>query len=195
MNHLIQMRTEKWSDSRGITRQKPHRINFIANVNDEVGEWLVAMKNEDVNDAVDAIGDIVIFSLTELLKYKQDLSNFDFELSRTEKYNKYVENTKEFFKVLSRNEFNLIIITQLVDFNRTPTQQIAIGHIEQIIRICFKQFTTMGFDPILAMNETLKVVESRTGVWDEEHGKFQKDTSPKAKLGWYKPDYNNARFK
>ena len=47
----------------------------------------------------------------------------------------------------------------------------------------------MGLEPELVMNEVLMVVESRTGKWDDELGKFVKDKSPEAQAKWYTPKY------
>ncbi len=51
------------------------------------------------------------------------------------------------------------------------------------------ELVKMGYDIELVMDEVLKVIESRTGVWDENLGKFQKDKSPEAQARWYTPNY------
>lgn len=44
--------------------------------------------------------------------------------------------------------------------------------------------------------EVLKVIESRTGKWDDKQGKFIKDKSDEARARWYEPDYiNNCQYK
>jgi len=51
------------------------------------------------------------------------------------------------------------------------------------------EMVKMGYDIERTYDEVLKVVESRTGRWDNSIGKFQKDQSPEAKARWYAPDY------
>jgi hypothetical protein len=47
----------------------------------------------------------------------------------------------------------------------------------------------MGYNVELVVDEVLKVVESRTGAWDDKLGKFVKDKSPEAMRRWYEPNY------
>ncbi len=51
------------------------------------------------------------------------------------------------------------------------------------------ELVKMGYDIEKTTDEVLKVVESRTGKWDESLGKFMKDKSPEAQARWYNPDY------
>ncbi len=130
-------RLKDWSDSRGISAQKvtendwgyvedflksghTHLKNrkiggYVLNKIEELEEYSEAMKRGNINDAVDAIADSMVFDSTELSK--------------------------------------------------------------------------MDFDNELVMDEVLKVVESRTGQWDDEMGKFMKDKSPEAQAKWYEPNY------
>ena len=48
-----------------------------------------------------------------------------------------------------------------------------------------------GCDIYIALDETLKEIESRTGAWSNEHGKWKKFTTPEAKALWYKADYKS----
>ena len=112
-------RLRAWAISRGIAKQEPNRNAFVANITEELGEYLEAFKSGNQNEIVDAIADIRVFCATELVK--------------------------------------------------------------------------MGYDIEKVDNEVLKVVESRTGEWDDINNKFQKDTSPEAKLGWHEPYYGLCR--
>lgn len=44
-----------------------------------------------------------------------------------------------------------------------------------IIKIAIKEVVSLGYDFDMAMDETLKEIESRTGVYSHEKGKFAKD--------------------
>ncbi len=50
-----------------------------------------------------------------------------------------------------------------------------------------------GYDPYVAMDETLKEIESRTGEIDL-NGKFQKCKTEECKKKWYKADYDKAKI-
>jgi len=69
---------------------------------------------------------------------------------------------------------------------------------DQIVDACsdMKVFATgttkkAGYDPDIAMDETLKEIESRVGTIID--GKFVKDKSDEAKLKWYKANYDIAK--
>ena len=51
------------------------------------------------------------------------------------------------------------------------------------------ELVKMRYDIEKSYDEVLKVVESRTGRWDDAIGKFQKDKSPEAVARWYQPNY------
>ena len=53
----------------------------------------------------------------------------------------------------------------------------------------------LGYDPCICMMETIKEISSRTGAWDENIGKWVKDTSDEAKSKWYAADYSKAEKK
>ena len=111
----ISDRLRAWSISRGIAKQEPNRNAFVANITEELGEYLEAFKKGNEDEVVDAIADIRVFCATELVK--------------------------------------------------------------------------MGYNIDRVDEEVLQVIESRTGEWNEEMGKFIKDTSEEAKAGWYEPFY------
>ena len=51
----------------------------------------------------------------------------------------------------------------------------------------------LGYDPKIAMQETLKEISSRVGAYSEETGKWEKDKSHEAQANWYKADYSLAK--
>lgn len=193
----IIIRAEHWSLTRGITRQKPCVNGFIANITDELGEWLVAQKNKDEDESIDAVADITVFSLTELFKLGVTVDpSISTLLSGKEYFSKWYMSLCK-VEDSSRNEFNRSIIHQLglYELNNQPLGSPTQAIITDIIIECLQKMTTMGYNPILVMDEVLKVVESRVGKWDEVNSKFQKDTSPEAKANWYTPNYTRARRK
>lgn len=51
-----------------------------------------------------------------------------------------------------------------------------------------------GYDPNVAMEETLKEINSRTGAFNPETGKWEKFKTPEAMALWYSADYNKAKL-
>jgi hypothetical protein len=51
-----------------------------------------------------------------------------------------------------------------------------------------------GYDPAVAMDETLKEINSRTGKFNPETGKWEKFKTPEAMAKWYSADYNQAKI-
>lgn len=73
-------RLRAWSNERGITKQQPDRNGFCSNITEELGEYLDAFKNSDVDGVVDAIADIRVFCATELVKMGYDIEKVDNEV-------------------------------------------------------------------------------------------------------------------
>ena len=66
MNALTEIR--KWGLERSFEDQKSDRNGYVACITEELGEWLEACDNNDEHEKVDALADVIVFSLTELLK-------------------------------------------------------------------------------------------------------------------------------
>ncbi len=64
-----------WSNERQISKQDVSRNGFCANITEEVGEWLQAHDDDIEHEKVDALADIVVFSMVEMIKmqYNPDL--------------------------------------------------------------------------------------------------------------------------
>lgn len=50
-----------------------------------------------------------------------------------------------------------------------------------------------GFDFYLSMKETLKEINSRTGEWNNDMGKWVKYVTPEAKALWHESNFDNAK--
>ena len=61
-----------------------------------------------------------------------------------------------------------------------------------IIVVAIGSLIKLGYDPTLAMDETIKEIDSRTGALDKTSGKFIKDTSQEAMSLRYTAQYGNA---
>jgi hypothetical protein len=74
-----------------------------------------------------------------------------------------------------------------------PTEHDIVDGICDEIVFAIGKLMKLGYDPELALQETAKEINSRTG--SIENGKFQKFTTPEAKAKWYKADYSKAKIK
>lgn len=97
-------RLRAWAISRGISEQQPDRNGFVANITEELGEYLDAFKNSDEDGIVDAIADIRVFCATELVKMGYDIEMVDSEVTKViesrigewdETNNKFQKDTSE----------------------------------------------------------------------------------------------------
>lgn len=71
------------------------------------------------------------------------------------------------------------------------TDERAIDALCDVIVYAVGGIKKLGYDPNVALDETLKEIESREGKLVE--GKFVKDLSEDAKNKWYKADYSKAK--
>lgn len=190
-------RAEDWSMSRGITQQAPEHEGFLANITMELGEFLDVPKYKDEFDAIDAVADIVVFSITELFKigvfFPPNIVNI---LKGGHTFMSWYGDIK-MTEDSTNNGFNRSIFRCLAIYENThtPANEEAIGAISTITTLCLNKMVTMGYNPLVVMDEVLKVVESRVGKWDSVSNKFQKDMSESAKSKWYKPKYMRARVR
>ncbi|MDD7091021.1 hypothetical protein, partial [Campylobacter sp.] len=63
-----------------------------------------------------------------------------------------------------------------------------------ILDFCASSCEYFGFNFELAMSETVKELNSRTGAYDEASKKWIEDLSHEARGKWYKPNYEKARI-
>lgn len=180
-------RAKEWSDSRGISKQKPSVEGFVANVTLELSEYLIGCKDNDSYEMIDGVADIAVFSITEHFKYGETPSNIVTSMLSKE----HTELT--LWKESSPHEFNLKIIKLLSHYASSSRYDMAFA-LDEIIIACFVKMELMGYKVALVMNEVLKVVESRIGEWNYDTNKFEKHTTMAAMALWYDADYENAKL-
>ena len=64
--------------------------------------------------------------------------------------------------------------------------------ITDVIASVLAEIYQLGYHPLVALEEKINVITSRTGKWSEQEQKWIKDDTPEAKEKWYKPDYRKA---
>jgi hypothetical protein len=81
---------KKWALDRGFEKQQSDRNGYTANIVEELGEWQAAWDNNNEHEKVDALNDIIVFSITELLKM-----GYDVEKTLNETYKEIDSRTGE----------------------------------------------------------------------------------------------------
>lgn len=142
---IICERVRAWNKEREIT-EFGQRKNLVANLLEELTEFKRA---KDENEKIDALCDIAVFSLG-LTPVDIDYMDFS-ELLPT-------RTSKDFAEMIGT-------------FDKTDCLAIVID----IVKLAYKEICKRGYNPILAMDETLKEIESRTGAYCLAKGKFVKD--------------------
>ena len=66
-------RVYKWTEYTRLNKQVGDPKSYVCNITEELGELLDGYKKNDENEIVDAIADIMIFSMTELVKKEYDI--------------------------------------------------------------------------------------------------------------------------
>ena len=85
------------------------------------------------------------------------------------------------------------IAEELSEFLRSKDSNGEIDALCDIIVFASNAMKLLGYDPNIAMDETLKEINSRTGAFNPETGKWEKFKTPEAMALWYAADYNKAK--
>jgi len=80
------------------------------------------------------------------------------------------------------------MISNMKSKHKTPEQ--LVDDFSDMIVFATGAIRKLGYDPTIALEETLKEIESRTGTIVD--GKFVKDKSIEAMSLWYEADYSKA---
>lgn len=166
-----------WREERGLQNTVG---NIAANIGEEIVEYLRAENDEQ---RVDALCDLFVFSVNALYasdhdKYNYFISSYYIKMSYRLDRNWFFDIV-ECFSSLCRDE---VIIAQNIGI---------LGHISQY---SIFQIEKLGFDFLIAMDETLKEIHSRTGAWNNNTRKWEKFKTEEAKALWYKADYSKAKL-
>lgn len=159
---------KKWREQRHLTREM-QREGFIKNFKEELTEYQEA-KTEP--EKIDALCDMVVFLVNVWDINIEDIIYMETKLSRLT--NSYVKRPLEFKEP-----------KQLLNSAKDAKHQII---------YLMAEMHSLGYDPYVSMDETIKEISSRTGKYVEEEKKWIKDTSPEAQAKWYKADYKSARL-
>lgn len=161
-----------WREERGLQRTVG---NIAANIGEEIVEYLRAENDEQ---RVDALCDMFVFSVNAvhaigatskrgMIIQASDNSPF---------HDTCLPNIVECFAdIVSYETWNSYRLLCLIQYSKYQIQY-------------------LGYDFLIAMDETLKEIHSRTGTMNEATGKWEKFKTPEAMALWYKADYAKARI-
>lgn len=144
----IRGRLGEWCNARHLTLQS-QQVGYIGNVLEELTEYARA---KTIFDQVDALCDIIVFSINATDSQKQILIEKD-NLIKT-------ANPEKLAKAVLDGIDNGEILA--LYFNNP-------------VCVCINTLYFLGFNPYKCLDETLKEIESRTGKYDTEIKKFVKD--------------------
>jgi len=85
------------------------------------------------------------------------------------------------------------IAEELSEFLRSKDDNGEIDALCDIIVFAVNAMKIKGYNPNIAMEETLKEINSRTGAFNDATGKWEKFKTPEAMALWYSADYNKAK--
>jgi len=162
---------DAWREERGLQRTVG---NIAANIGEEIVEYLCAENDEQ---RIDALCDIFVFSV-----------NARYAMGEIDQH--------DFMELLSDNPplYKINFIFHLC--THFPYLLSSYDHKHTVFMIATYakyQIEYLGYDFLIAMDETLKEIHSRTGAMNEATGKWEKFKTEEAMALWYKADYSKAK--
>ena len=83
---------------------------------------------------------------------------------------------------------------ELQELDEATSDEAEVDAFCDMIVFCTNAIKLKGYDPNVAMEETLKEISSRTGSWNPESGKWEKFKTPEAMSKWYSANYSKAKL-
>ncbi len=159
---------DDWREERGLQKTVG---NIAANIGEEIVEYLRAKNDEQ---RIDALCDMFVFRVNASCALNANPILFDWD------------------RHCLGNPFNMLVLdfSQIVD-NFHEVEQCYI--LLSIARYAKTGVKLLGYDFLIAMDETLKEIHSRKGAWNEATGKWEKFKTEEAMALWYKANYSKAK--
>lgn len=93
-----------------------------------------------------------------------------------------------------KNSFVKNIVSELGEYIDHTKPYSEVDAICDIMVFCITELPKHGINPELALNETYKEINSRTGAWSDAEGKWLKYKTPEAMALWYEADYSKCYY-
>jgi len=170
---------EQWRTSRNMQDMKFEFNVQVANILEEVTEYLRA---KDDHERVDALCDISVFVINNLVMLG---------CKRPTIYNSYFNYS-----------YNLLDIPELCSLLQDKDVKSRIEYLNEMITVCLLSITNLGYDYEKCMLETIKEISSReqdpsqADLWYNQgiSGKWEKNRMQDPKT-LYKADYSSCVIK
>ena len=104
--------------------------------------------------------------------------------------NKCFADDKQFKKLV--NKYKTYILEEAEALGATATIEEKVDALNDDTVFNSGFVLRYGYNPTKALNETVKEIDSRTGVFDEDTGKWSKLKTPEAKALWYTAEYSSC---
>lgn len=176
---------EEWRSVRHVVmiEQLP---SLYANILEEQTELERALLANDIDGVVDAYCDILVFLLNT-----HDIRDW---------FKRYIKDGRAIeiprmpikpsvlngIKSTTHDEIRCICVEPVKNMNKKVFTFVC--HIFSVLYM-------YGYDPVMCVEEVIKHISSRKGVWDETIKKFVKDTSEEAKSQWYDTDFEKCKIR
>jgi len=98
------------------------------------------------------------------------------------------------FNEPDRNGFLAMIVEECGEFLAAETTEERIDAMADMIVFCYGEMAKYGYDGDKVMDEVIKEISSRTGAYNPETKKWQKDKSPEAQAKWYSADFSRCKL-
>lgn len=147
------------------------------------------LKHYGTDAYIDALCDIMVFS-GNLLEPK------DFEAEITEQEIEQIKSQieKDIIPLMSDPLACLLDYTSLFAQKSFDVPRLKTCLVTEVYAICNYLATKKGYDFNLAMQEVLKQINSRQGVWNDALKKWVKDTSDEAREKEYQADFDKCKL-
>jgi hypothetical protein len=93
-----------------------------------------------------------------------------------------------------RNGFVCMIVEELGEFIEAKEERDRIDAMADIVVFALGEMAKYGYNGDKVMDEVIKEINSRTGAYNPETKKWQKDTSPEARAKWYSANYDDCKL-
>jgi len=177
----IGAKLEIWAFERHITKQRSDRNGFCANIMEEMSEYVDAIRKNDTHEIVDAISDIIVFSMVEMHKMGISPDSVMFYYD-----NKHNDNDTD------SNFIDNIIDDMGLWLNDDVPEKF--NSLTNLISHCAFELLNIGYEPAKVLHETFREINSRTGEWDENSQKWKKYKTLEAMRLWYNANYEKCKI-
>lgn len=170
---------KQWREARHITRDMQLKA-ITANILEELTEYLRATNN---HESINALCDMAIFSLNGM-KYSVGSYMF-FKRDINSKENRKVSIQEDILKNIRKIEKY-----KRLGFDSSEAV-IFDDYLIEIVIDSLSAIQHLGYEPFNCLAETIKEIQSRTGMYNEALGKWIKDSNTER----YIPDYEKYNTK